>query len=286
MAGGRSSRFVARRRRLRVVGAVGGATGSRTLGPRGGCGKIGARLGLPAELSAGQFPPLEPPAKRLLRLTRSATRQETLHADIFIQIWPVNPLATGNETPVGPLRRCPVRQTREPREWHRDRPAICKFRDQSIIAHAYALGQCFPEFSPQSTHAMTSTRWPRSPRPVFRYVQFPSGRSRGSSPNGPVPAKTWPFPLPARHARGEVRLDPPSKRTAGMAPREERLATYPSVHGCCTDWLRSRDWKRLENVAFVAPARDSGMRAERGNLPAVTFVSAPPGRANPAGGGA
>src|ERR1019366_5746175 len=132
-------------------------------------------------LSAGQFPPLEPPAKRLLRLTGSATRQETLHADIFIQIWPVDPLATGNETPVGPLRRCPVRQTREPREWHRDRPAICKFRDQSIIAHAYALGQCFPEFSPQSTHAMTSTRWPRSPRPVFRYVQFPSGRSRGFS---------------------------------------------------------------------------------------------------------
>src|ERR1039457_6337313 len=81
------------------------------------------------------------------------------------QIWPVDPLATGNETPVGPLRRCPVRQTREPRKWHGDRPAIRKFRDQSIVAHTYALGQCFPEFSPRSTHAMTSTKKPRFPRP-------------------------------------------------------------------------------------------------------------------------
>src|ERR1035438_131943 len=187
----------------------------------------------------GQFPPLQPSAKRFLRLTRPATRQETLHADIFIQIWPVDPLATGNQTPVGPLRRCPMRQTREPPEWHRDCPAICEFCLQSVIAHIYALGQCFPEFSPQSTHAMTSTRKPRSPRPVLRYVQFPRGRCHGSSQNEPVPARTSPFPLPARHARGEAPLDPPSKRTAGMAPRVERLATYPSVHGQYPDWRRS-----------------------------------------------
>src|ERR1035441_3456741 len=112
----------------------------------------------PAFALACRFPPLEPSPKRLLRLTRSTTRQETLHADVFIQIWPVDPLATGNETPVGPLRRCPVRQAWEPRKWHRDRPAIRKFRDQSIVAHTYAMGQCFPEFSPRSTHAMTSTK--------------------------------------------------------------------------------------------------------------------------------
>ena len=193
----------------------------------------------PAFVLAGRFPPLEPSPKRLLRLTRSTTRQKTLHADVFIQTWPVDPLATGNETPVGPLRRCPVRQTREPRKWHGDRPAIRKFRDQSIVAHTYALGQCFLEFSPRSTHAMTSTKRPRFPRPVFRYVQFPPGRSRGCSPGGLVPARTSPFRLPARHARGEAHLDPPSKRTAGMAPREERLATYPSVHGQYADWCRS-----------------------------------------------
>jgi hypothetical protein len=179
----------------------------------------------------GRFPPLEPPAERLLRLTRSATSQETLHADIFIQIRPVDPLATGNETPVGPLRRRPVRQTRKPGEWHRDCPAIRKFRDQSILAYSCALGLCIPKVSPRSTHAMTSTKRPRFPRPVFRSVQFPPGRNRGSSPSGPVPAKTSPFPLTARHARWAVRLDPPNRRRIGMAPREERLATYSSVHG-------------------------------------------------------
>ena len=116
-------------------------------------------------LLACRFPPLEPSPKRLLRLTRSTTRQETLHADVFIQTWPVDPLATGNETPVGPLRRCPVRQTREPRKWHRDRPAIRKFRDQGVIAYTCALSLCVPKFSPRSTHAMTSTKKPRFPRP-------------------------------------------------------------------------------------------------------------------------
>lgn len=178
---------------------------------------------------AGRFPTLEPPAKRLLRLTRSATSQETLHADIFIQIRPVDTLATGNETPVGPLRRCPMRQTRKPGEGHRNRPAIRKFRDQSIIAYTCALGLCVPKFSPRSTHAMTSTKRPRFPRPAVRYVQFPPGQSLGSSPSGPVPAKTSPFPLPARHARGAVRLDPPNNRTTGMARAKngwQRIPVY------------------------------------------------------------
>src|SRR5450759_339834 len=113
---------------------------------RPGSRHLGSQPDFPRNVSqgcavlAGRFTPLEPPAKRLLRLTRSATRQETFHADIFIQIRPVDPLATGNETQVGPFRRFPVCQTREPGEWHRDRPAIRKFRDQSIIAYAYALG--------------------------------------------------------------------------------------------------------------------------------------------------
>jgi hypothetical protein len=37
------------------------------------------------DLAAG-LSVLEPPAKRLLRLARSGTGEETLHADIFIQI--------------------------------------------------------------------------------------------------------------------------------------------------------------------------------------------------------
>ncbi len=137
-----------------------------------------------------RFALLEPAAKRLLRFARSTACQKALYADIFIQLRPVDTLAAGNQTPVGPLRRRPVRQPREPCEWHRDRPAIGKLHDQRIFTQTYALGKCFPEFSARSTHAITSTREPRFPRPVFQYVQFPPCRSHGSSPNGPVPANT------------------------------------------------------------------------------------------------
>ena len=39
-------------------------------------------------------PKLKPPAKRVLRLAGSATRQEALDTDIFIKIRPVDPLAS------------------------------------------------------------------------------------------------------------------------------------------------------------------------------------------------
>jgi hypothetical protein len=129
------------------------------------------------------FPPLEPPAQRLLSLARSATRQETRDADIFIEIGPVDPLATSNKMPVDPLRRCPVRQTREPRERYGDRSAIRKVRDQSIIAYAYALGECSPEFSPRSAHAMTSTKRPRFSRPTFLSARI-SDRPKPRATNG------------------------------------------------------------------------------------------------------
>src|ERR1019366_2950481 len=128
---------------------------------------------------ASRFPPLEPPPKRILRLTRPAARQEALHADILIQIRPVDPFAASNETPVGALRSGPVCQTREPGEWHRDRSAIRKVHDHPIVAHTYGLAQCFSEFSSRSTHAMTSTNEPRFLRPIFRFVRFPPGRNRG-----------------------------------------------------------------------------------------------------------
>jgi hypothetical protein len=107
---------------------------------------------------AGQSPLPEPPAKRLLRLAGFATRQETRHADIFIQLRPVDALATSNQTPVGALRWRPACQSREPSEGHRDRPAIREVNGQSIIAYAYALGQrCF-KFSPRSRQRSQCTQ--------------------------------------------------------------------------------------------------------------------------------
>lgn len=176
---------------------------------------------------ANRVPPLKPAAKRLVRLTGLATGQETLHADIFIQVGPVYPLATRDQPPVGALLRRPMRQTREPRERHRDRSAIHQVRYQGVVTYAYVLGKCISEFTPRNTHAMTSIPRPRFLQPIFGYVQSPPGPDPGFPPSVPVPAKTSLFPLPVPHAHEEAHLDPPSKRKIGMAPPEERLATIP-----------------------------------------------------------
>ena len=138
---------------------------------------------------ASRFPPLEPKAKRFLCLTGSATRQETRHADIFIQLRPMDTFASRDQTPVGALRWCSVRQAREPGKRHRDRPAIREVRNQSVVANAYTLSKCFLDFSSRSIHARTSTKSPRFPRPIFGSVQFPRGQNHGFPPSGPVPAK-------------------------------------------------------------------------------------------------
>jgi len=198
--------------------------------PRYSCrrnGKVRQRL------SAGHFPPPEPPAKRLLPLTRSAASQDALHADIFIQIRPVDPLAACNETPVGALGGRPVCQARVPGEWRGDRPAIRKVTRASLLTPTICASAPLNSI-PEVRMPRPQPKKPRFPRPVFRCVRFPPGQSRGFSPNGPVPAKTSPLSFPAPHSRREVRLGPPSKR--GMAPREERLATYPSLHGQEADW--------------------------------------------------
>jgi hypothetical protein len=86
---------------------------------------------------------LEPAAKGLLRFARATACQQTLHADIFVQVRPMDALAAGDETPVGSLRGRPVRQAREPREWHRDRPAVRKISYESVVAKTNVLSQCF-----------------------------------------------------------------------------------------------------------------------------------------------
>jgi hypothetical protein len=61
---------------------------------------------------------VQPAPKRRLTLTRLASRQQAYHTNILIQVRPVNAHATANKTPIDPLRRCPMRQTREPRQRH------------------------------------------------------------------------------------------------------------------------------------------------------------------------
>ena len=157
--------------------------------------------------SSGRFPPLEPAAQRLLRLTRSTTSQEASHADVFIQVGPVDSLAATNETPVCTFRASPMRQARKPSERHCNCPAISEIDGEIIIARPYALGQCQAMFIFRSTHAMTSATDLRFLPPVLRYVRSPNGGSRDCFPAVSVPAKPSLSVLLAPHATAP-RLSP------------------------------------------------------------------------------
>jgi hypothetical protein len=139
----------------------------------------------------------------------------------------MNSLTAGNQPPIVALGWRGVRQTREPGEWHRNRPAIGKVRAKRVVADPYGFCKCLAKLSSRSTHATTPIRQRLFPRPAFPRARFPPGQNRGSFPSEPAPARTSRSRPPAPRAHVEVLPDPPSRRRIDMGPREERWATLP-----------------------------------------------------------
>ncbi len=108
----------------------------------------------PAALALAGLSRLEPAPKGLLSLARPPACQEAFHANILVQVRPVDSHAAANKTPIGSLRRRPVRQAREPGQRRSDCSAIGKIDDQRLVARSHALSNCVPEFSSRNTHAM------------------------------------------------------------------------------------------------------------------------------------
>jgi hypothetical protein len=77
---------------------------------------------------------MEPAPKGRLDLAGPTARQQAFHADILVQVRPMDSYAATNETPIGPLRWRPVRQARKPSQRHGNGPAIGKIDDQRLIA--------------------------------------------------------------------------------------------------------------------------------------------------------
>jgi len=74
-------------------------------------------------------PGLDASAKGILSLAGLSAGQETFHADIFIQVGPVNSRAVSDKTLVRAFAYRAVRQTGKPGERHGNRPAIRKIGD-------------------------------------------------------------------------------------------------------------------------------------------------------------
>lgn len=61
---------------------------------------------------------------------------QILHADVLVQLLPVNTSPTSDQSPVLPFLGRPVAQTRIPGKWSRNRATIGKFRDQKIVGNS------------------------------------------------------------------------------------------------------------------------------------------------------
>jgi hypothetical protein len=101
---------------------------------------------------------LQPAPKRRLTLTRLTSRQQACHANIFIEVRPVDTHAAANKIPMNPLRRTPMRQTRGPCQRHGYGPAIGKIDAQRLLAHRHApCNQAMPSLITPVSATLSAT---------------------------------------------------------------------------------------------------------------------------------
>ena len=164
-----------------------------------------------------------------------------------------------------------MRKARKPRERSRDGPSVRQVDGERIIAYTDALRQCFFEFSPRSTHSMTSIDRRRCPQPAFLTVESRLARSRDSPRTGRGPARISRLPRRAQRAHGLARLDPPSKRKSGMVPCEEPSATIPVYTVRAGGWPSGRLRTLRSNRRHTPPREVRAASPKPIALPATAF---------------
>jgi len=91
----------------------------------------------------GSFPSLEPAAKGVLRFARSAARQQAFHADVFIQIGPMNSIS--NPSPAISFIRRALLKSRIPSKWNSNRSAVTQIDDQAVVCDSEILCSNFSD---------------------------------------------------------------------------------------------------------------------------------------------
>jgi len=74
------------------------------------------------------------------------TGEESVNADVFIKLGPMNAVAAPDEFPLCLLGGRSVSQARVPRDRHRYGAAICQVHDQRVLGHTDTLGSGLPNF--------------------------------------------------------------------------------------------------------------------------------------------
>ena len=84
---------------------------------------------------------LEPFAERVLCFTRRPTSEETANADVFVQIGPVNALASANQAPVRAFRWSAMREAGIPEQRHAHGSPVDEVDHERVIGDGHALRQ-------------------------------------------------------------------------------------------------------------------------------------------------
>jgi hypothetical protein len=70
---------------------------------------------------------------RLLPFGRGRTPQHAFRTQVFINCFPMHPVARPTALPLLPLIRRRIQQTRIPHQWHRNRPTIHQINPDRLI---------------------------------------------------------------------------------------------------------------------------------------------------------
>jgi hypothetical protein len=68
-----------------------------------------------------------------LAFGRRFAKNQVLHADVLVQLRPVNPATTPDELPILPFLCCPMAKARVPRQWYGNRATIREFCSDVVI---------------------------------------------------------------------------------------------------------------------------------------------------------
>jgi hypothetical protein len=161
---------------------------------------------------SARCPRIEPALERLLALTRRPTSQQVLHADVFINIRPVNSTPRADEAPALTLFHGGVGETRVPRQRRGDRATVRELDRQRVVADDDVDSGRRPGFNWRRTRSTGPRGTRHSLRQAPEYGPTRYAGSRGYVEASRERARTWLLGPPVPRAHGPARHGHPSRR--------------------------------------------------------------------------
>ena len=83
----------------------------------------------------------QPLSERALAFPGCPSKEDTLNAYVFVQVWPVDTLSLADEAPVVPLLGRAMEETWKPRQRNRYSAPVIEIYNQAVFCDGNVLGQ-------------------------------------------------------------------------------------------------------------------------------------------------